>query len=65
MAKVRIKLTIRDEPYVVDEAELPGLRAQGFVAEGAQPVPVSVPEQEAAEAPAQKPAKAPKTDPAA
>ncbi len=40
MALVKIKLTYRDEPFTVDESELPGLRSQGLIAKGAKPVPV-------------------------
>ncbi len=48
MAKVKIKLTLREEPFEVDESELPGLRVQGLVAKGAKPVPVTVAKEPAA-----------------
>lgn len=39
MAKVKVKLTLFDEPHEVDEDELPSLRQQGLLVEEPAPAP--------------------------
>jgi hypothetical protein len=38
VSRVRVKLTIREEPYTVDEDELASLKAQGLLDGGPEPV---------------------------